>query len=402
MNYPNFKNLIDNIRKEGLELGFAVATMDKYQCIWNKYILWKNKTYFIYNEKDYSKFLLEQYNFNVTTYSSKSKSRHKCLMRSKRILDDWDTYKIFMIKRSLPKVKYNKYPNNWNVILDDYLKYCKNIRYNSDNTIKIKKHYLISLFAYFYQNNVNKISNLTNKHINMFITHTINKGYRSQGRYFYILKNFLEYLFIENRTINDLSIYVPSIKNIGNKKMPTYLNCDDIENLLKNIPREKKVDIRNYVIILIAARLGLRISDILNIKLKDIDWKNNKLIVLQPKTKNINVLPLSKEVGWALIDYIKKSRPKCNNEYLFVKFKYPFEKMTQFNNFNKYFDKINVDANKKGIHTLRHSLATNMLNEDIPISIIASTLGDSLDTTSNTYLKIDYKNLSKCNIEVDE
>ena len=271
MNYPNFKNLIDNIRKEGLELGFAVATMDKYQCIWNKYILWKNKTYFIYNEKDYSKFLLEQYNFNVTTYSSKSKSRHKCLMRSKRILDDWDTYKIFMIKRSLPKVKYNKYPNNWNVILDDYLKYCKNIRYNSDNTIKIKKHYLISLFAYFYQNNVNKISNLTNKHINMFITHTINKGYRSQGRYFYILKNFLEYLFIENRTINDLSIYVPSIKNIGNKKMPTYLNCDDIENLLKNIPREKKVDIRNYVIILIAARLGLRISDILNIKLKDIE-----------------------------------------------------------------------------------------------------------------------------------
>ena len=87
-----------------------------------------------------------------------------------------------------------------------------------------------------------------------------------------------------------------------------------------------------------------------------------------------------------------------------MKAKYPFEKMIQFNNFNKYFNKIDVEnkTNKKGIHTLRHSLATNMLNEDIPISIIASTIGDSIETTSNNYLKVDLKNLSKCHIEVDE
>ena len=108
------------------------------------------------------------------------------------------------------------------------------------------------------------------------------------------------------------------------------------------------------------------------------------------------------EVGWSLIEYITKARPKCSNEYLFVKFKYPFDKMTQFNNFNKYFDKIDANANKKGIHTLRHSLSTNMLNDDIPLSTIASILGDSIETTSNTYLKVDYQNLSKCYMEVDE
>ena len=85
--------------------------------------------------------------------------------------------------------------------------------------------------------------------------------------------------------------------------------------------------------------------------------------------------------------------------------KYPFDKMIQFQKFNKYFEKTNIkieNNNKKGIHNLRHSLATNMLNYGIPLSIISSTLGDTIETTSNTYLKVDIKNLSKCNLEVDE
>ena len=114
------------------------------------------------------------------------------------------------------------------------------------------------------------------------------------------------------------------LKRRRRKKIPTYLKEEEVENLLESIPKNTKVEIRDYTIILIAARLGLRISDILNIKLKDIDWQNHKLNITQTKNKNLNILPLTNEIGWAIIDYIKKSRPKCNNEYLFVKFKYPF------------------------------------------------------------------------------
>ena len=116
-------------------------------------------------------------------------------------------------------------------------------------------------------------------------------------------------------------------------------------------------------------------------------------------------MPLTNEIGWTIIDYIKNSRPKCENEYLFVKMKYPFDKMTQFTQFNKYFDKVNVkteENNKKEIHNLRHSLATNMLEEGIPLNIIASTLGDTLQTTSNTYLKVSNVLLNQCALEVDE
>ena len=399
-----FKTQIRNIRKEAIELGYNKSTMNGYLNIWNSFVKWKNSEDLVYNELEYSKFLLDCYHFDVTSYNDKSKSRYQQLMRSKRILDDWDNYKNYMIKRILPRSLYNEYPSDWNITLNKYLDYCKNIQYNSFNTIKIKQHYLKCVLSYLYQNNILELKDITKNIIVSFINESIDKGNISKRRFFYILRNFLKYLFIEDILENDLSIYIPTIKNGRRKKIPTYLKHEEVENLLESIPKNTKVEIRDYTIILIAARLGLRISDILNIKLKDIDWQNHKLNITQTKNKNLNILPLTNEIGWAIIDYIKKSRPKCNNEYLFVKFKYPFDKINQFNQFNKYFDKIVIEnkTNKKGIHNLRHSLATNMLNHDIPLSIISSTLGDTLETTSNTYLKVDIKNLSKCNLEVDE
>ena len=84
---------------------------------------------------------------------------------------------------------------------------------------------------------------------------------------------------------------------------------------------------------------------------------------------------------------------------------YPFEKLEQFTAFNKYFDKCNfkTEDTKKGIHNLRNSLATNLLDNDIPLTIISSTLGHSnICTTVSTYLKTDIKSLKKVCLEVDE
>ena len=400
-----FKTQIDNIRKEALELGFSIKTMDGYKFIWNTYMKWKNESNFYYNGEEYATFLLEHYKFDVLSYSSESKSRFQQLMRSKRILDDFEKYKKFMEKRMLPNSLYSNYPDNWNLILDKFLDYCKEIKQNSGSSLKIKKDYLERLLSYFYHHDLEEIKNLTKDNITTFINDVVAKGEISKRKNFYVLREFLNYLFIEEILFVDLSIYVPKIKRSKRIKIPVYLKADKIEELLNNISKETKIEIRDYAIILLAARLGLRISDILNIKLKDIDWKHNKINIIQNKTNNLNILPLTNEIGWTIIDYIKNSRPKCENEYLFVKMKYPFDKMTQFTQFNKYFDKVNVkteENNKKEIHNLRHSLATNMLEEGIPLNIIASTLGDTLQTTSNTYLKVSNVLLNQCALEVDE
>ena len=400
-----FKTHIKKIRKEAIEIGFSISTMDDYQKIWNSFIKWKNEDNFIYSEEDYSNFLLDYYHFDVTTFSNESKSRYQKLMRSKRILDDFDSYKVTMQMKCLPSALYSEYPSKWNVYLENYINYCKNDRCNGESSLRNKKKYLIRLLSYFYNSKVSSLNEINRDIIITFINETIDKGNISKRRNFYVLRDFLNYLFIEGILQEDLSYLVPKIKRTQRKKIPTYLKPESVENLLSTIPKETDVQKRDYAIILIAARLGLRLSDILNIKLKDIDWKNHKLMVYQTKNNNLNNLPLTKEVGWAIIDYIKNGRPICNNEFLFVKHKYPFEKLNQFNSFNKYFDKVDVEfnsENKKGIHNLRHSLATNLLNNEIPVNIIASSLGDSIETTSKTYIKVNKNKLKECFLEVED
>lgn len=404
MSFPSIKTQINNFRKEAIKIGYCSYTIDRYISIWNMYIKWKNETDFIYDSDEYSKFLLEHYNFDVNTYTSKSKSFFQQLMRSKRILDNFDEYRKVKEKEMFSKSYIVDFPNDWNITIGLFADYIQNVRNNCDNTIKVKIDYLKKELSYFHNQGLNCLCEFSSSYINKYISDTINAGNISKRRNFYILREFLDFLLINNVIETELSSYIPKIKSKKRKKLPCYIKQDKVEELLSIIPREKAIEKRNYAIILIAARLGLRINDILNIKLKDIDWKNNKMLVFQTKNYNLNSLPLLKDIGWAIINYIKV-RPKCDNEYLFIQHKYPFPKLNKFIQFNKYFDKADIETNndnKKGIHNLRHSLAKNMLENDIPLEIIASTLGDTVDSVSNTYLKVDEINLKKCILEVEE
>ena len=403
LSYPDFKTQIKEIRREAIELGYAISTMDGYERIWNKFIEWKQEEHFVYQEEDYNQFLLEYYHFDVSTYTFKSKSKHQQLMRSKRIVDDFDTYKDCIQRRCLPNALYCEYPKEWNPVVEKYLTYCKEEKYNADRSIKTKQDYLTRLLSYFSQHGIIELKDLSRQDIVSFINEVIEKGNVSKRRNFYILRDFLQYLFIEGISLEDLSIYVPKIKSTKRKKLPVYFKQEEIEEKLNEIPRERKIEKRDYAIILIAARLGLRVSDILNIRFKDINWEHYQLHIIQLKTNHSNILPLPKDVGWAIIDYIQHARPVCKNEYLFVKMRHPFEKMEKFHNFNKYFETEEIENTKKGIHNLRHSLAKNMLDNDIPLHTISSILGhQSLETTSNTYLSIDAKHLKGCSLEVEE
>ena len=290
-------------------------------------------------------------------------------------------------------------------ILNNYLIYCKENQ-SSDRTLEVIDLYL-RIFILFIEKQNRKITDIDSILIKNYVVELEKqKSLFNKQRDLWLLRTFLRYLNLFNYLDTDYSYLVPTMKRIP-KSMPTIWSEDELNKFLntaKELSTKSDTNNRDYVMYLIAIRLGLRLSDIRNLKFDDIDWIKKEINIVQVKTKVSLKLPLLDDVGWALIDYITKSRPKCKNEYLFVKSKYPFEKMTNFQNFNKYFDKIDAEnkTNKKGIHTLRHSLATNMLNEDIPVSIIASVLGDSIETTSNTYLKVDIKNLAKCYMEVDE
>lgn len=300
MSTLDFKTQIKKIREEAIKLGYSTSTMDGYLHIWNSFIKWKGKENFMYSSEDYTIFLLKRYNFDISTYTSKSKSGMQMLMRSKRLLDNFDEYKQRKSKEMFPASLYNDYPQEWDITVNKYFNYLKDIRQNSSRTISFKKTYLVKELSYFYKIGIKSLNEFSNNHLNTYINDTINAGTVSKRRNFYVLREFLLFLFIEDILDRDLSVYIPKIKNVKRKRIPVYLKSESIEELLDTIPREKSIDKRNYAIILIAARLGLRICDILNIKLKDIDWKNHKLTILQTKNHNINSLLYLKKLDGLL------------------------------------------------------------------------------------------------------
>ncbi|MEG1592231.1 site-specific integrase [Chryseobacterium sp.] len=188
-------------------------------------------------------------------------------------------------------------------------------------------------------------------------------------------------------------------------EIQTCFTSDEILRLEQNVNRTIPKGKRDYAMILLATRLGLRSSDIRYLQFSNIDWKNNIIRLEQFKTKVPIELPLLVDIGEALIDYIKNGRPKVKSKDIFLRANGPYTTLTSaafYNSIREYLKRTNIDyGNRKhGSHALRHSLATNLLKNRVPISIISDTLGHSNTSVTMNYLHISVENLLECSLDV--
>jgi len=184
---------------------------------------------------------------------------------------------------------------------------------------------------------------------------------------------------------------------------------EDVLKLLNAIDREDSKGKRDYAIILIVVRLGLRASDIRNIRITDINWQRRTINLTMQKTGYPIELPLLDDIGWAVIDYLKNGRPdtKCNR--LFVRHRAPFdavgENETFYRELHRYMQAVGITPPKSGhcgLHSLRSTLARQMLDSNVPLSVISETLGHQNINTTSIYLKIDIEGLRKCALDPEE
>lgn len=132
------------------------------------------------------------------------------------------------------------------------------------------------------------------------------------------------------------------------------------------------------------------------------------MFFIQSKTRETLSLPLTPELGWAVIDYLKYGRPKIDSPYLFVKHMAPFGTFSEGNHLNQIIKKYMALAHlptlkkKRGMHSLRHTMASVLLEKDTPLSTISDILGH-IDTDSTAvYLKVDIKKLKECSLDFEE
>lgn len=219
------------------------------------------------------------------------------------------------------------------------------------------------------------------------------------------LRLVLNFFFYEHYISKNLSPFVPQVK-CKPDGIPSVYTKDEIQQLLNGVDRTGPKGKRNYAIILIAARLGMRASDICGLTFDNLKWQTNTIEFIVKKTGMPAILPLLNEIGEAIIECIKYGRPESEDKHVFLRMQIPFVEMKPsalhgivsagLRNANIPL----LPGKRHGPHALRASLASAMLDNNTPLPIISEALTHANSDTTRIYLKIDLQHLRKYTLEV--
>lgn len=276
------------------------------------------------------------------------------------------------------------------------------------SSLKLRE-YISKIFLYYLQmTNILNIQDISRENIINFLNEFLSYSKFTMKDYLTMLKVFLEFLYSKNYIKEAFHLTLPKIHIPKQSKIPSVWDIKDIEKLLNIVDRNTAIGKRDYAILLLITKLGLRKVDVITLKFSNINWQNKTINLIQQKTKDLVSLPLLDDIGWAMIDYIKNGRPQNDNENIFLTHKKPITSFSEnHGNFyaiiTKYMKKSNIPIvkdKKNGVHSLRHTLASEMLKKSTPIETISSVLGHVNSNTTSVYLKIDIEKLRECVLEV--
>ena len=211
------------------------------------------------------------------------------------------------------------------------------------------------------------------------------------------LRRFCQFLFWSGKTTKNLADSIPRVAQKPPADLPRYLPPAEVQQLIDAVRTDDAIGRRNYAMLLLMARLGLRATEVIAIQLEDIDWRAGELLV-RGKGKLHDRMPLSAEVGASLADYLRNGR-KGQSRALFVSHRAPHAPFvdSQVANYvlRKAFAVTGLKPPQKyvGSHLLRHSLATGMLRGGASLDEIGDTLRHRSRMTTTIYAKHDLEGL---------
>ena len=208
----------------------------------------------------------------------------------------------------------------------------------------------------------------------------------------------------------DLAASLPHVRILRNAFIPHAWKTDDVKKLLGSIDRGSAKGKRDYAILLMVVHLGLRVSDIRSMRLLNLNWNRKTIALSIQKTGQAQELPLLDDIGWAIIDYLKNGRPKTTCDRLFVRHRASFDSFGENQSFyrelHRYMQVAGITPPTGGahcgLHSLRSTLARNMLEAKTPLPVISEVLGHTNINTTSIYLKIDLDGLRKCALDPEE
>jgi integrase len=280
----------------------------------------------------------------------------------------------------------------------------KSREFRRPETVRISQYPCIRFCRYLIQCNILKFSDITFNIINEFNCSDWHATFRGRASYAMIIRQFLEYLeeknLIKNKQLH-LSLSpgtAPIEKTIDVLKDNQVNQIADYE-----ISHHQPIELRNIAVVLIGLKMGFRASDVVNLKLCDIDWKNKQIVIIQQKTQVQLRLPMPVEVGNAIFLYLKDGRPKSDDKHIFLRHKAPYGKLTTKNcTLALYSILPERKATPGGFHVTRRTFATRLLNNGSSLDLVIDSLGHQNDSSVMSYLSLDEKRTRSCALSLFE
>ncbi len=208
------------------------------------------------------------------------------------------------------------------------------------------------------------------------------------------LRSFLRYLRLRGDVTLDLAAAVPTVPNWSMTGIPRASSADDLRAVLQSCRRDTAAGCRDYAILLLLARLGLRAGEIVALTLESIDWELGSLTVIGSKGGKITQLPLPADAGEAIADYLLRSRPGSTDRTLFLRANAPIRGLGSNTSISSIVGaaiaRAGLQARHAGAHQFRHALACEMLRQGASLTEIGSLLRHQHVKTTSIYAKVDF------------
>lgn len=220
------------------------------------------------------------------------------------------------------------------------------------------------------------------------------------------LRDFLRYLHATGRTSRDLSVVIVGPRVYGDEGIPSILQAEDVVRVL-DVTRadHSALGRRDYAILMLLARYGLRAGEVTALRLEDVDWRHERLRIHHAKTGAHSELPLRSDVGDAIVSYLQHGRPRVTCREVFIRSRAPYRPLRSgsslYGPIRRRLETAGVTlAGKKGPHTFRHARAVTLLRAAIPVKQIGDILGHRSADSTAVYLKLATTDLRAVGLDI--
>lgn len=381
--------------------------MNFYKTQWKKLLEFgKERDEIYYSEKLGVDFIEQKFNILQKNFEGRLKRTEVQKLRVIRMLGDFQLHGSVL--RRYYKHKEILHSQHFIEVISNFKQYCIEKEY-STVTIGHYTKQSTKFLDYIDSHGLTSCNEINLTLINNYIKTLAGYAYKTVELQLCSLRSFFKYLHLNNMNNADYSLKIPMVQSRKQTRIPSVWPVDDLKKLISAIDRGSPMGKRDYAMILLACRLGLRVTDIKNLAFDNFHWDNNQLVFVQSKTRTPISLPLVQDVGWAVIDYLKYGRPKVVTSCVFVRHLAPFLPFSEDDHLHqiivKYMKLAHIPISSKrkvGMHSLRHTLASLLLENNTPLPTISDILGHVDTESTAVYLKVDIKKLKECPLNIKE